>query len=131
MEWNLHNFPVVRESKAKINEKNKFEPEQFQNLLNSDSLIFIDFYAPWCAPCRKMMPMIDSLQIEYHNRIKIVKINSDASKKLIKKLQIVSFPYMILYHKKNIIFSKNGTIEKKDLQAIFDSQLRKLGSTAQ
>ncbi|MBT3208454.1 MAG: thioredoxin family protein [Bacteroidetes bacterium] len=131
MEWNLHNFPVVRESKAKINEKNKFEPEQFQNLLNSDSLIFIDFYAPWCAPCRKMMPMIDSLQIEYHNRIKIVKINSDASKKLIKKLQIVSVPYMILYHKKNIIFSKNGTIEKKDLQAIFDSQLRKLGSTAQ
>ena len=131
MEWNLHNFPVVRESKAKINEKNKFEPEQFQDLLNSDSLIFIDFYAPWCAPCRKMMPMIDSLQIEYHNRIKIVKINSDASKKLIKKLQIVSVPYMILYHKKNIIFSKNGTIEKKDLQAIFDSQLRKLGSTAQ
>ena len=124
MEWNINNFPVTKEPNARLDKINKYEPEQYQSLLNSDSLIFIDFYAPWCAPCMKMMPMIDSLKLEYHNRIKIVKINSDASKKLIKKLQIVSVPYLVFYHKGEVIFSKNGMISKQDLIAIFDSNLK-------
>lgn len=73
-----------------------------------------------------MMPMIDSLMVEYHNRIKIVKINTDASKKLIKKLKIVGVPYLALYHNGKIIFSQNGIIRKRELQAIFESQIGKL-----
>jgi len=57
----------------------------YNRLLQSDSLVFIDFYAPWCGPCRKMMPMMDSLKVSYHKKLKIVKINSDASKKLMKE----------------------------------------------
>lgn len=125
MEWNIKNLPVITEPDARPDLDNKFDPDQYQKLLNSDALVFIDFYAPWCAPCRKMMPMIDSLMVEYHNRIKIVKINTDASKKLIKKLKIVGVPYLVLYHKGKIIFSQNGIIRKSELQAIFESQIRK------
>ena len=104
---------------------NKFEPDQYQKLINSDSLVFIDFYAPWCGPCRKMMPMMDSLMVEYHNRIKIVKINADASKKLIKNLKILGVPYLVFYHKGEILFSQNGIINRKELEGIFDSQIKK------
>jgi len=124
MEWNLKNFPVVIEPDARPDQDNKFDSDQYQTLINSDSLVFVDFYAPWCAPCRKMMPMIDSLKVEYHNRINIVKINTDASKKLIKKLKIAGVPYLVLYHKGKIVFSQNGIIRKQKLQAIFKSQIR-------
>ena len=125
MEWNLKNFPVVTEPDASPDLDNKFYPDQYQTLINSDSLVFFDFYAPWCAPCLNMMPMIDSLKVEYHNRINIVKINIDASKKLIKKLKIVGVPYLVFYHKGKILFSQNGIIRKPVLQAIFESQIRK------
>lgn len=125
MEWNLENLPVIVEPDARPDLDNKFEADQYNKLTNSDSLVFIDFYAPWCAPCRKMMPMIDSLKVEYHNRINIVKVNIDASKKLIKELKIVGVPYLVLYHKGDLLFSQNGIINRKEIEGIFDSQIKK------
>ena len=125
MKWNLINLPVVTEPDARPDLDNRFDPDQYQTLINSNSLVFIDFYAPWCAPCRKMMPMIDSLKVEYHNRINIVKINTDASKKLIKKLKIIGVPYFVFYYKGEMLFSQNGIKRKQELQAIFESQILK------
>lgn len=68
---------------------------------------------------------MDSLMVEYHNRIKIVKINADASKKLIKNLKILGVPYLVFYHKGEILFSQNGIINRKELEGIFDSQIKK------
>ncbi|MEA3446689.1 MAG: thioredoxin domain-containing protein [Bacteroidota bacterium] len=125
MEWNLQNYPTVTEADAHPDLVDKFDFLRYKNLLTSDSLVFIDFYAPWCAPCIKMMPMIDSLMVEYNNKIKIVKINADASKKLIKKLKIIGVPYLVLYYKGQLLFYQNGEIRKEELQAIFDSQIRR------
>lgn len=123
MEWNLQNLPVVMEPDARPDTDHKMNYEQFSELIQSESLVFIDFYAPWCAPCRKMMPMIDSLKVEYQHNINIVKVNVDASKKLAKELKLKSVPYLALYHKGNILFSKNGYSTKKELQSAFNKNI--------
>jgi thioredoxin len=87
----------------------------YNSLINIDSLVLIDFYAPWCAPCRKMMPMIDSLKTEYHGSVNILKINADASKKLIKELKIESVPYFALYRNGMQLFSHYGIIDREEL----------------
>ncbi len=119
MEWNLKNLPVLVEPDAKPDTENKMELDEFNALINSEKLVFVDFYAPWCAPCRKMMPMMDSLKTEYKDKITIVKINVDASKKLMKELGIVSVPYLVLYHKGIILYSQNGLTEKQELEKVF------------
>jgi len=126
MEWNIHNLPVVIDPDARPDQDNKYDYGQYQKLIHSDSLVFLDFYAPWCAPCRKMLPMMDSLKVAYHQRIELVKINVDASKKLMKQLQIVGVPYLVLYHKGNLLFSKNGFISRDELQDVFDSELTRI-----
>lgn len=68
MEWNLEELPVVIEPNAKPDEKDKMEPDEFLALIQSDKPVFIDFYAPWCSPCREMIPLIDSLQAEYEDK---------------------------------------------------------------
>lgn len=123
MEWNKNNLPVVIEPNARPDSDNKFLPDQYLELISSDSLVFIDFYAPWCAPCRRMMPMIDSLMVEYHDRVKVVKINIDASKKLIKKLQFTGVPYLVLYQKNQELFTHQGSIMKQEIQRIFDANI--------
>jgi len=124
LEWNLNKLPVVVEPDAKPDVENKVKYAEYQQIIKSDTLVFIDFYAPWCAPCRKMMPMTDSLKVKYHQRIKIVKINIDASKKLVRKLKIIGVPYLVLFRKGELLFSRNGMIGKKELEAIFEEELQ-------
>lgn len=125
MEWNLQNLPVTIDSDAKPDTENKMELDEFNALIHSEKLVFVDFYAPWCAPCRKMMPMIDSLKTEYQGKISIVKINVDASKKLAKELGIASVPYLVLYHEGIAEFSHNGLIKRDELEKIFENSINK------
>lgn len=125
MEWNLQNLPVTIDPDAKPDTENKMELDEFNALIHSEKLVFVDFYAPWCAPCRKMMPMIDSLKTEYQGKISIVKINVDASKKLAKELGIASVPYLVLYHKGIAEFSQNGLIKRDELEKIFENSINK------
>ena len=120
MEWNLNNLPVKVDPNAPPNTENKMEPDEFYALIKSEKPVFIDFYAPWCAPCKKMMPMIDSLRTEYKNKVNIVKINADASKKLIKELKLGSVPYFRLYQSGIKKFEHYGVVEKQVLIAVFD-----------
>jgi len=119
MDWNLNNLPVVVEPGAKQDVENKMEPDEYNALIQSGKPVFIDFYAPWCAPCRQMMPMIDSLKTEYKDRITIVKINADASKKLVKELKLATVPNLVIYKDGRMVFNHNGLVTKELLISEF------------
>ncbi len=123
MQWNLENLPVVAEPGARTDNENKMEHDEFNALIQSKRPVFIDFYAPWCGPCRSMMPMIDSLISEYKDRITIVKINADASKTLVKELQIGSVPYLTLFKEGEKKFEHKGIIGRQDLETLFEKGL--------
>lgn len=115
MEWNLKNFPTIIDPDAEPDMDNYKSVKQYENLISDEKLVLIDFYAPWCGPCRKMMPMIDSMTIQYKKEVDIIKINVDASKKLMKKLKILSVPYYVMYKNGKLLFSHNGVISKEKL----------------
>ena len=125
MEWNLQNLPIVTEANARPDMDNKMEASDYEKLIQSNELVFIDFYAPWCGPCRKMMPMMDSLKVEYHNQVNIVKVNADASKSLVKEMKLIGVPYLALYHKGELLFSKNGAITREELTGILQANILK------
>jgi thioredoxin 1 len=121
MEWELADLPVIIDPNAQPDTDDQFSTKEFTELIQSEALVFIDFYAPWCGPCRQMMPMIDSLKVEYHERIQIVKVNADASKRLMRDLELKSLPFLVLYHRGNAVFEHNGLIGRKELVAKLES----------
>lgn len=125
MDWELQNLPVVVDPDAKPDTENKMGYEELTRYIESGKPVFIDFYAPWCGPCRQMMPMMDSLKTEYHGKINIVKVNVDASKKLVKEMKIQSVPYLALYEKGELLYSKNGAVNRKEIIDIFQSNISK------
>jgi len=129
MEWELLNMPVVVEPDARPDTDNKMTPEQYHAILATDLPVFFDFYAPWCGPCRKMMPMIDSLMVKYHPRIKIHKINVDASKKLVKELKLLGVPYLVMLNNGEVRYSKNGSATRSELTSLFDQTLLNLSGS--
>ena len=69
-------------------------------VLNSDIPVLVDFWAPWCGPCRALAPVIDQLATEYAGKAKIFKLNTDDNPESAVKYRINSIP--------NLIFFKGG-----------------------
>ncbi len=81
--------------------KNNFENE----VLNSDRKVLVDFWATWCNPCRLMHPVLESLDKEANDSIKIGKINIDNDVELATKYGVMSIPTFILF--------ENGEAKKR------------------
>lgn len=73
--------------------------EQLDKILTGNDLVLLDFYAPWCAPCVKMMPTIDKLQQTYGSKLQVVKINADSNKDLLQAYQVDEIPTLLLMKK--------------------------------
>ncbi|MBN1987729.1 MAG: thioredoxin fold domain-containing protein [Prolixibacteraceae bacterium] len=123
MDWELQNLPVVVDPDAKPDTENKMDYEELVRLIESGKPVFIDFYAPWCGPCRTMMPTIDELKTKYHGKINIVKVNVDASKKLVKEMKIQGVPYLALYNNGKPVYTKNGLTSRDELEQALNSIL--------
>lgn len=73
--------------------------EQLDKILTGNDFVLLDFYAPWCAPCVKMMPIIDKLQQTYGSKLQVVKINADSNKDLLQAYQVDEIPTLLLMQK--------------------------------
>ncbi|MDR0799979.1 MAG: thioredoxin [Endomicrobium sp.] len=103
---------------VEINESN-FE----QEVLSSDKPVLVDFWAPWCNPCKMLSPIIEELADEYESRVKIGKINTDENTSLSAKFQITSIPCLILFKNGATIHKIAGFRPKNDIKKIIDDML--------
>lgn len=126
LEWHSAGFPLYVNQAAAPKAEDQLDYAEFHNIVNSEKLVFFDFYAPWCRPCMIMMPMIDSLKDEYAGKINIVKINADASRNLMQQLHVQSIPLLVLFRNGEVIFSHTGMISRQDLERIFNESIESL-----
>ncbi|MFA0743955.1 MAG: hypothetical protein LASZOEIN_000742 [Candidatus Fervidibacter sp.] len=79
-------------------DKTNFE----QEVLQSDIPVMVDFWAPWCVPCRVIAPLVERLAEQYAGRLKVTKLNVDENHELAIRYQVMSIP--------TLIFFKNGQV---------------------
>lgn len=90
--------------------------QEYSELLNSDKKVLINFYAPWCAPCKKMEPYMLQLQKDLVNEVVIIRLNADENKTLISEMKIDELPTLLLYKNKEITWKHSGYISEEDLK---------------
>ena len=88
--------------------KNNFQNE----ILNSEKPVLLDFWAPWCAPCRMVVPIIEEIAGECPD-IKVGKINVDEQPELASKFSIMSIPTLVIMKKGKIVQQVSGARPKK------------------
>ncbi len=88
----------------------------FNDLLNSDKKVLVDFYAEWCGPCKQMEPFLLKMQNEMADKVVIVRIDVDKNKTLAETLNISQLPSLFLYENKAIQKKLIGYISEEDLK---------------
>lgn len=110
--WQQNNLPLTTTSTTT---EDKISLEDYKKMINTDTKVVVDYYAPWCAPCIKMKPMLDELSKEYEGKVKIIRLDISENKQLAKKLNIVEIPVIKIFEKGNEIWNHNGYITKEEL----------------
>ena len=90
-----------------------------EEVLNSDKPVLVDFWAPWCGPCRMLAPVLEELGRE-HPEIKVCKVNTDEEMELAVKFGIDSIPCFIAFNNGKQIDKSVGFTSKDRLLSLFD-----------
>lgn len=92
-----------------------------QDVLDSKDPVLVDFWAEWCAPCRMLAPTIDELAEEYHGKVKVGKMDTDANHSTAVKYNISAIPTIILFHNGQISKRFVGLTAKREFKAALDT----------
>ena len=92
-------------------------------VIKSKQPVLVDFWADWCAPCKRVTPVIEEIAKEYEGKIKVVKVNVDEGRKTASNFGIMSIPTLILFKDGKITKQSVGIVSKSELKAMIDSNI--------
>ncbi len=95
----------------------------FDELINSETPVLIDFHAEWCNPCKILSPIIKDIAQEMEGRIKVIKIDIDKNPEISRRYAIQSVPTIILFKNGQQLFRQSGVLSKVQLASIINSKI--------
>jgi len=87
----------------------------FDNIINNEKPVLIDFYATWCGPCKMLAPVLVEVKDALGDRVSIIKIDVDKNQELAAKYQVRGVPTMMLFQKGQQLWRQSGVLSKEDI----------------
>ena len=112
--WQSEGYETIKSKEVETTNQPKFTETQLNKILSNNKTVLIDFSTQWCVPCKKMKPIIEDIQRENPN-VKVLFIDADANKELMKKYQIKGVPVFIVFKNGEEYFRKVGFCNKEEL----------------
>lgn len=99
------------------------DSSNFETLVNGNQLVVIDFWAPWCGPCRHLSPVIDEIAQEFEGKAIIGKCDTDENNDIAMQFGVMNIPMLVFIKNKELVDTHVGLIKKEDLVQKINSLL--------
>ncbi|ABZ95533.1 Thioredoxin [Leptospira biflexa serovar Patoc strain 'Patoc 1 (Ames)'] len=99
-------------------------PKSFETLLQThDKPILVDFWAPWCGPCKMVAPELEKLAKDWKGKVSIIKVNTDEKQEIAGKYGISGIPTFILFKNGKEVHRISGAMRSEEFKIVFGSYL--------
>lgn len=123
MKWEQAKLPIAGVKTKTSNDQ--YSLAEYDSIVKSQPLIVVDFYAPWCGPCKQMSPYLEKLKATYpENKLKIFKVDVDQNKAISDHFKISSIPFIKFYNNGTEYTSKLGFISESEMLDILKPYLK-------
>jgi thioredoxin 1 len=96
---------------------------KFNEIINGNDLVLVDFYAEWCGPCKMMSPILQEVKVNLKESVKIIKVNVDQHQDLANHFMVRGVPTFMLFKTGKMLWRQSGVLSTKDLIQIISSHL--------
>ncbi len=96
--------------------------EKFNDIIKSEKLTLVDFFATWCGPCKMMHPVLEQLKKEMGDAIRIIKIDVDNNEEISAEYNIQSVPTLMLFKNSEVVWRESGARSLNELKIIIAQQ---------
>ena len=94
--------------------------ETINEVINSNQLVLVDFFATWCQPCKMMHPILEQVKEVLGDRIRIIKVDVDKNDVIANQYRIQSIPTLMLFRQGEQLWRTSGVVQKAELLATID-----------
>jgi thioredoxin 1 len=112
--WKIKNHPFVKLKNDTA--RQGMNKTGFEKMIAGRPLTFVDFYAPWCAPCKIMVPALDAIEQDMKDSVLVVKINADENLQLMKEYGLKALPCIMVLKGTKILFRYEGFMSAADMK---------------
>ncbi|WP_177763709.1 thioredoxin [Flavobacterium sp. I3-2] len=95
----------------------------FDEIINQDKPVLVDFFATWCGPCKMQAPILDEVKERLGNQVAIIKIDVDQNQQTASKYQIRSIPTLIIFKNGEIKWRQSGVFQANELERLLKENL--------
>lgn len=96
----------------------------FQELIDGDQAVLVDFFATWCGPCKAMQPILEDTAKQLGGKVKILKVDVDKNQLAASKFQVRGVPTLILFQKGKILWRESGVVPTHQLVNTLKSNIQ-------
>lgn len=94
--------------------------ETFNDIISSDQLVLVDFFATWCQPCKMMHPILEQLKAAVGDKLRIIRVDVDKHNEIAAQYRIQSVPTLMLFRNGEVLYRNSGVMDKAELMALLD-----------
>lgn len=99
------------------------QSKTFQELIEGDTPVLVDFFAEWCGPCKMMQPILEDASKQLGGKVKILKVDVDKNPLAASRFQVRGVPTLVLFSKGEIVWRQSGVVPVQQLVQIIESRV--------
>ena len=94
---------------------------KFQELINADKTVLVDFFAEWCGPCKMMAPILKEVKNKMGDAVTIVKVDVDKNPDAARQFNIQGVPTLLIFQKGEVKWRQSGVVQARQLEQVLSS----------